>query len=182
MPTSTHIDEMEPCMPRVLKVNDRSFILRKAISIADGAGDPLYEVEGDFHWLSPTWRIRKREVEVASIRRVVLAMPAAWEVKGDLGAFRIERDLYSAVGGLWVNGGPFDKGEVRGRWFSDNLEISHQGHSLARTQMPLFVGSGRRFSVEVAEDDDRAELLTAIVMVTHHMDDDPGGLLGFFLG
>jgi uncharacterized protein YxjI len=175
------VGRWDHCVPRYLNVADKLLSLGGRMSITDEAGQPLYDAGREFAWISPAWRIVQRGLEVARIRRVILAWPAAWEVKCEFGSFRIERDLYSGTGGYWVNGGPFDKAEVRGRLLSDNLSISHGERTLASARAALLSLRGG-YSVELADDDKLLELLTAIVMVTHHMDENPGLLLGLVFG
>lgn len=161
-------------MPRHLKVSDALLSLRGRMSITDEAEHELYEAKGEFALIFPTWRLKKKGREVASVNRVFFALRPTWEVECQFGNFRIVKQLLSFTDDYDVAGGPFDGAEVSGRLIRRDFSITHRGRLIASAEGSL-ISLRDRYDVMVVDDDDQSELFTAITMVAHHMYNSSSG-------
>lgn len=117
--------------PRTLTVANKLLSLRGEISIGDADGQPAYIAKGQFAFF-PTWRVYKGGLEVARIRRKVLAIRPTWLVGAGGAEFQIRRKLLAWRRRYYAVGGTHDGATLTGNLFDLSFEVRHGDRSLAR--------------------------------------------------
>lgn len=153
-------------MSRVLSVANKLLSLRGAVEITDGYGKMAYRGKGEFALLSPTWRVFRGDTPVGSVRRRVLSWRPTWDIKGELGDFRIMRKLLSFRRRYYTVGGPVDGATVTGNFLDLRYEVSRAGKSLAKARGRILTLRDRH-EVEVL---DEPELFVIFAMLVVQMD------------
>lgn len=117
--------------PRTLTIANKLLSLRGEISIGDGSGGHAYVAKGQFSFF-PTWRVYRGGVEVARIRRKVLAIRPTWLVNTDANGFQIKRKLLAVRRRYYAVGGPYDGATLTGNIFDLSFDVRLADRSIAR--------------------------------------------------
>lgn len=117
--------------PRTLTVANKLLSLRGEISIGDASGERAYVAKGQFSFF-PTWRVYRGGVEVARIRRKVLAIRPTWLVNTDANRFQIKRKLLALRRRYYAVGGAHDGATLTGNIFDLSFDVRLADRSIAR--------------------------------------------------
>lgn len=159
-------------LTRSLTIANKLLSLRGEMSITDESGE-VYEARGEFTFFSPTWHLSSSRGQLAAVRKKIFSWSPTWLVEGELGPFRIRRNIWSWVRHYRVIGGPFDGAEIKGNLWGLKFKITHHAQEIARANGRILTLRDTH-RIEIVESDPRAELFTAISMVTLHMDRQDG--------
>lgn len=147
-------------MTRVLSVAKKFFSIKGEIQVTDEAGKPAYHAAGEFALL-PAWTITRKGEVVARVRKKPMAWSSTWEVEGELGAFRIERKLWSWTRRYTAIGGALDGALIAGNFSGMKFDVRQGSQVLAKASGEL-LSLADRHNVEVLGE---PELFVVIAML-----------------
>ena len=156
-------------MSRMLCIKNKIFSLKGKMFITDEHDKMIYEANGEFAFIAPTWKINKNELELASLKRKVFAWSPTWIVSSSFGDFIIKRKLWSWTRCYTIIEGPFDGAVAKGNIWGLKFEIGIDGQQIAKAKGEIFSIRDAHI-IEILYDDEKAELLTVILMVALHLD------------
>lgn len=153
-------------MTRALSVSKKWFSLKGEIHFSDVAGQSAYHATGEFAALTPTWTVTRSGEVVARARRKPMAWSPTWEIEGELGAFRIQRKMWSWTRQYSAVGGALDGALITGSFSDLKFEVRHGSQVLAKASGE-FLSLTDRHHVEVLGDH---ELFVVIAMLVILLD------------
>lgn len=156
-------------MSTVLSISNKLLSFRGRMSIGDENGKALYDANGQFSFLWPTWTLRKSDKHIATVKRKLWAWQPTYIIDSCLGDFVVKRHLFSWTRSYTVIGGPYDGAEIKGNFWDLKFRVTHGNKCIASAKgQILSMRDTHSILVHNGKTDD--ELFTTIVMVVLQLD------------
>ncbi|WP_018984901.1 LURP-one-related family protein [Salinimonas chungwhensis] len=157
-------------MSTILSINNKLLSFRGRMSIGDENGEQLYDATGQFALFNPTWILRKRNQQIATVKRKMWPFwSLMWDIHSSIGDFQVKRKLFSWSRIYYVIGGKYDGAIIEGNFWDLKFSVTHQKKTIASAKGKI-LSIRDTHSIEVYDDESDSEIFTTIMMVVLQLD------------